>query len=177
GLKGFSDVFLSDIQAYPIAAPVDPLSRLQMYDPSKFSFDLPVTSLSGQVNSRPANVYVIAHGWAPGFAEDVLLHSTPGKPLHWWDTVKFPGGFNPTAPESPWAFQGIDKVSVESIAQSIVDADPSAQVILYSWIDDSGTPGQGDFSLQNAATLEEDVPFASASEANTQLNGLRMAEA
>ena len=178
-LKGFNDVFLSDIQSYPVPSAVNSLNRLQKYDPAKATFDIPVTaqSLTGLTGSAPSNVYVIAHGWAPGFTEDVLLNSTPGKPLTWWDTVKYPGGASPQQPDSIWMFQGVNKVSVEGLAQAIVDSDPSAQVVLFSWIDESATPGEGAFSLQNAASLEDDVPYLSDSEANTQVNGLRMAAA
>lgn len=179
-LKGYDDLFLADIKSFPLASPVNPLNRLQLYNPSTFAFDKAVTpgSLSGLAfGSTPANVYFIAHGWAPGFAQSVLVQSTPGKPLTWWETPKYPSSLVPPTAASPWMFEGADKVSVEGLAQSIVDADPQAQIILYSWIDNSGTPASGEISLANAANIEGDIPYLSQSEAYTQLNGLRMAEA
>jgi hypothetical protein len=173
-LRGFTDPFLSDVQAQPITPPVDVLSRLQEYDTTKGNFDLPVAAGSiGSSASKPVNLYVIAHGWAPGYLEDVLLHSTPGNPLKVWDTVQFPGGLGTPEPESPWLFGGVDQVSVSGLAKSITQADPKAVVLAYSWIDQSGTSGSGNIGLNNLTPLLG----GAQSEAYTQLNGLRMAEA
>src|SRR5262249_52374928 len=94
-LQGFNDIFLSDIQAHQIKPPVSDLNRLEEFNPKTGAFDTSVAagSITGlTADQKPANVYFIAHGWAPGFAEDVALHSTPGKPLTWWDTLQFPAG-------------------------------------------------------------------------------------
>ena len=79
--------------------------------------------------AAPRNVYVVAHGWAPGDSQAVLLGSTPGNPLRSWN-VKVP----------PWLTEPTDHVSSTGLAQSIVEADPNAVVIAYSWIDLSATP-------------------------------------
>ena len=81
----------------------------------------------------------MAHGWEPGFTEDVLLNSTPGNPLKTWQTLQFPGGF-PTAPASAFLFQGLNQVSTTGLGQAIYNMDPNAIVLAYSWLDESATP-------------------------------------
>jgi len=140
-LPGFTDTFVWDVLAHQIKPTVAPLSRLQMYDAKTQQFDLPVgPGTITSTASSPVNVYFVAHGWAPGYAEDVLLHSTPGNPLKWWQTIEFPGGVPTPGPDSPWMFGGVNQVSAEGLAQAIVDADPKAVVIAFSWIDQSATP-------------------------------------
>ena len=107
GLQGYNDLLLADIAAQPYKPDVSVLSRLQQFDPATSLFDLPVTagSITGlTAANKPANLYVVAHGWEPGFTEDVLLNSTPGNPLKTWQTVQLPGG-NPPAPASAFLFQ------------------------------------------------------------------------
>lgn len=118
-------------------------------------------------------MYFVAHGWAPGFARDVAINSTPGNPLKVWQTVQLPGGLDPQGPDSPWLFSGVDQVSAEGFAEAIVNVDPAAIVILYSWIDESGTAGAGTIGLDDPTPLL----LGGQSEAYTQLNGLRLAEA
>jgi hypothetical protein len=175
-LHGFTDPFLSDVQAQPITPPVDVLSRLAQFDPTNGTFDVPVTQggISGTTSKgKPVNLYIIAHGWAPGYLEDVLLHSTPGNPLKVWDTVQFPGGLETPEPESPWLFAGVDQVSVSGLAKSITLADPNAVILAYSWLDQSATAGAGDIGPQSLTALLG----AGQSESYTQLNGLRLAQA
>jgi pimeloyl-ACP methyl ester carboxylesterase len=139
-LQGFTDTFVWDVLAQQVKPAVDPLSRLRMYDAKTQQFDLPVQA--GSITSSaysPVDVYFVAHGWAPGYTEDVLLHSTPGDPLKWWQTIQYPGGV-PTGPDSPWLFGGVSPISDEGLAQAIVQADPNAVVIAFSWIDQSATP-------------------------------------
>jgi hypothetical protein len=173
GLHGYDDTFLADVQAFQIPQAVDALSRLQLYNPADQAFDKGVTA--GSITStaaNPTNVYFIAHGWAPGFTEDLLLHSTPGDPLKSWQTVEFPGGIGTPAPDPPWLYAGVNQVSAEGLAQAIVDADPNAQVIAFSWIDQSATPGSETLGPNSLAELLQ----AGRSESYTQLNGLRLAE-
>ena len=129
-LTGFTDTFIWDVQAHQIEPAVNVLSRLQLYDPATQQFDIPVTadSITSTVGN-PSNVYFLAHGWAPGLTEDVLLQSTPGNPLKWWQSN-----------DSPWLLAGVDQVSSEGIAQAIVDKDPLDKVVAFSWIDQSNTP-------------------------------------
>jgi hypothetical protein len=175
-LHGFTDPFLSDVQAQPLTPPVNVLSRLAQFDASNGSFDMPLgqSSIAGTTSKgKPVNLYIIAHGWAPGYLQDVLLHSTPGNPLKVWDTVQFPGGLESPEPDSPWLFGGVDQVSVTGLARSITLADANAIVLAYSWIDQSATAGAGDIGPSNLTALLG----AGQSESYTQLNGLRLAEA
>jgi hypothetical protein len=129
-LTGFTDTFIWDVKAHQIEPAVNDLSRLQLYDPATQQFDIPVTADSITSSAtNPSNVYFLAHGWAPGLTEDVLLQSTPGNPLKWWQSE-----------DSPWLLDGVDQISAEGIAQAIVDKDPLAKVIAFSWIDQSNTP-------------------------------------
>ena len=120
-LTGFTDTFIWDVQAHRIEPAVNVLSRLQLYDPATQQFDIPVTadSITSTVGN-PSNVYFLAHGWAHGLTEDVLLQSTPGNPLKWWQSN-----------DSPWLLAGVDQVSSEGIAQAIVDKDPLAKVVAF----------------------------------------------
>ena len=133
-LSGYTSTASWDVQAMAaaLAPAATPLSRLQRYDPAKKSFDLAVEAGSlASTQSSPTNVYFISHGWAPGQTEAVLLGSTPGDPLKSWAA-------KPAIP--PWLFQPTEQVSSESMAQAIVDADPNAIVVAYSWVDLSATP-------------------------------------
>jgi hypothetical protein len=174
-LRGYPDVFLSDIEAQPIDPEVSLLNRVEMYNPAigHQTFDLDVTpgSISGRgSNGQPVDLYIFAHGWAPSFLEDVLLHSTPGNPLHVWDTVNFPG---PQGPDSAYLFNGVDQVSVTGLAKAITQADPNAVILLYSWLDQSATPDTSGLSTTDPLP----ALLAAQSESYTQLNGLRMAGA
>jgi len=132
GLDGFTSTAYWDVMASLLAAPVQPLSRLQRFNPVTEAFDLPVTA--GSITSTaaaPRNVYFVAHGWAPGQSEAVLLGSTPGDPLKSWAA---------TPPVPAWLFDPTAKVSSVGLAQAIVHADPQAIVVAYSWLDLSATP-------------------------------------
>lgn len=128
-LPGFTSTLVWDTVADQIEPAVDPLSRLSAYDPATRQFDLTVTPRSiTSTSAKPVNLYVVAHGWAPGSTEAVLLGSTPGNPLKVWQT-------------SNSLLEGtITEVSSTGLAQSIVDADPNAIVLAYSWVDQSATP-------------------------------------
>lgn len=133
-LTGYTSTASWDVMgmAASLAPTVTPLSRLQRYNPAKNSFDLPVEAGSlASTPGSPQNVYFVSHGWAPGQTEAVLLGSKPGDPLKSWAAT-------PAIP--PWLFQPTEQVSFASMAQSIVDADPNAIVVAYSWLDLSATP-------------------------------------
>ncbi len=168
-LQGYTDPLIADAASAPIQPTIPVLNRLQQYDPASQSFDTAVTSQSvlGQTGaSNPVDLYVWVHGWAPGYEEDELLNSTPGDPLTVWGTVQHPGG-SPPVPASASLFNGVDQVSVEGMAQSIIDSDPNAVVLAYSWLDSAATGGAGINSLLGGAQ----------SESNAQQDGLRLAEA
>lgn len=132
GLDGFTSTAYWDVMAMGLAAPVAALDRLQRYNPKSQAFDLPVTA--GSVTSTagtPANVYVVSHGWAPGQSEAVLLGSSPGDPLKSWKG---------TPPVPTWLFEPTAQVASTNMAQTILDSDPTAIVIAYSWLDLSATP-------------------------------------
>jgi hypothetical protein len=132
GLDGFTSTAYWDVMASLLAPPVQPLSRLQRYNPATEAFDLPVTT--GSITSTaaaPRNVYFVSHGWAPGQSGSVLLGSSPGDPLKSW--VASP-------PVPPWLFEPTRNVSSVGLAQAIAHADPQAIVIAYSWLDLSATP-------------------------------------
>ncbi len=138
-LKGYTDTFVWDVKAHQVPTATNDLARLQQYDPTTNAFDIAVTA--GSITSSaasPTNLYVISHGWAPGFAEDVLLHSTPGNPLRWWQTPGLPDSQGDAA--SPWMFDGVAYVSSQGLAQAIVAKDPLAKVVAFSWLDQSATP-------------------------------------
>lgn len=132
GLQGFTSTAYWDARAYTLTPPVQPLDRLQAYNPVTRAFDLPVTA--GSITSSaatPRNVYVVAHGWAPGDSQAVLLGSTPGNPLRSWAA---------TPPVPAWLTEPTAQVSSTGLAQAIVEADPAAVVVAYSWLDLSATP-------------------------------------
>ncbi|MFM8890829.1 MAG: DUF4214 domain-containing protein, partial [Planctomycetia bacterium] len=132
GLDGFTSTAYWDVMAMGLAAPVPALDRLQRYNPKTQAFDLPVTA--GSVTSTagaPANVYVVSHGWAPGQSEAVLLGSSPGDPLKSWEG---------SPPVPTWLFEPTAQVASTNMAQAILDSDPTAVVIAYSWLDLSATP-------------------------------------
>lgn len=148
-LPGFTDTFVWDTRAHQIEPAVNLLSRLQQYNPITKQFDIPVAANSiTSTSASPTNAYFIAHGWAPGLTEDVLLQSTPGNPLKWWQSS-----------DSPWLLAGTDQVSAQGIAQAIVDKDPLAKVIAYSWIDQSNTPESNEVT---SFTLDGNIVEGSA---------------
>jgi hypothetical protein len=138
-MTGFTDTFIWDVAANQIKPSIALLDRLQVYNRETKQFDMAVTPQSiASTNVSPTNVYLIAHGWAPGYLEDVLLLSTPGDPLMSWDTQNFPPGGSP-GPEPAWLYNGVKQVSYVGLATAIAEADPNAVVVAYSWVDESAT--------------------------------------
>ncbi|HXU32797.1 MAG TPA: hypothetical protein VN851_19680 [Thermoanaerobaculia bacterium] len=114
----------------------------------------------------PFHVYVLAHGWAPGFRAAV---NAQGGRLRWWDDAAHNSDGIWT---SDWAWtpvSGYDPalpVNSTGLLQSIKAFDPKAWVFAYSWIDDSATDGS-----------YLDLGEVYQSEAYTQVNGIRLANA
>ena len=112
-----------------------------------------------------SHVYVLAHGWAPGYRAVVDAH---GGRLKWWDDDAQSGGIW----TSDWAWtpvSGYDPalpVNPTGLLQSIKAFDPTSWVFAYSWIDDSATGGS-----------YADLGEVYRSEAYTQINGIRLANA
>jgi hypothetical protein len=67
----------------------------------------------------------------------------------------------------------VDQISVTGLGKAIAQADPNSVILLYSWLDQSATPGA------SAVGVTDPLPalLASQSESYTQLNGLRLAGA
>ena len=155
-LTGYTSTAKWDVMgmASSLDAAVTPLDRLQRYNPTTQNFDLPVTAGSlTSTSADPRNVYFISHGWAPGQSEAVLLGSTPGDPLKSWNA-------NPAVPS--WLFQPTVQVASTGMAQTIIDADPNAIVVAYSWLDLSATP---------TATTEATVNLTASGSGTTLLVG------
>jgi hypothetical protein len=161
--------------ASPADAPtLTPIERLAYYDPDSGQF-VPVTPDDPRLVDK--DVYVLVHGWEPGYLNWVNAAAAEGQVLEWWQT--FPGqpGYNPAisgglGPASPWLLEGHteDGITVSStgLVQDILASDPNAAVLAYSWIDDSAT------AVSKYTGIPED---AYLSEAYTTLNGERLAVA
>lgn len=113
----------------------------------------------------PVSIYVVAHGWAPGYRKAVQQN---GGHLLWWDAAANVGlvwasywAWSPfSAPLSP-SFD----ISI-GMLPSIVSWQPNAIVLAYSWIDESATGG---------SYSDKDEVYQS--EAYTDTNGIRLANA
>ena len=132
-------------------------------------------------NLQNTNVYVVAHGWAPGWNPAVLRAKSK---ILWWSTAAGvdPNNYGPCDPKtqaclwpSDWAWTASSttyngnpfSVSYSGLLPAIVASDPNALVLAYSWLDDSATNG-GD-------SIIADLSCAYHSEGYTNLNGLRLA--
>jgi hypothetical protein len=160
--------------ANPIGLSLTPIQRLAYYDPSSGQFVL-VTPDDPRLVGK--DVYVLVHGWAPGYNTWVQKDAALGQVLEWWQT--FPGqpGYNAAIsgglpPASEWLLDGHTEdsivVSSTGMVQDLLASDPNAAVLAYSWIDDSATP------VSSYTGIPED---AYLSEAMTTLNGERLAVA
>ena len=119
----------------------------------------------GAEQGGPYHVYVVAHGWAPGWRAVVDAHRGN---LLWWDDAAHAGGV--WAADWAWTpVSGYDPalpVNPTGLLQAIRAFDPTSWVFAYSWLDDSATDG-------SYSELEE----VYESEAYTQVNGIRLANA
>lgn len=170
--------FISDPEQFVVVPEAPVLSRLARFVPSAspqvsdwVSVAAGDSHLDPATNGGDINIYVIAHGWAPGFQDMVLLNGTPLDPLKWWETLDTSLAGSPGTPASPEMFYGSAgggvQINPTGLAYAITQADPKAVVIAYSWIDDSATP-----------SFENTVPEgADLSEAYTAMNGVRLANA
>lgn len=90
------------------------IERLGRFDGTRFH---PVAPRS----VPPSHLYVLVHGWAPGW-DDAVLRAPR---LRSWEATDDAG-----APFEPW---------MTTLAQAILGADPHAVVLAYSWLDDAAT--------------------------------------
>ncbi len=114
-------------------------------------------------------IYVVVHGWAPGYRAAV---DAAGGRLQWWGRGAAVAGrwasdwcWAPVVGPASRSGPGI-VVDPTGMVQQIAAFDRSATILAYSWIDDSATP---------SGTLHLDEVYAS--EAYTHLNGIRLANA
>lgn len=129
--------------AFRPAPEVPPIERLGRWDRTTFEAVTP-----GSV--RNGHLYVLVHGWAPGYLAAVQAYRGPGPLLAW----------------SPQAVNAQDQPMYSDfnpLAAAITRADPAAIVLGFSWLDD-------------AATARSPL-VAWKSEARTDLNGQRLAAA
>ncbi len=151
------------------ATPLTPIQRLGYYDKSTGQF---VSIKANDPRLVGKDVYVIVHGWAPGYDQWVAAAAAKGQTLLWWNTFPTQLGYDPTIsgglpPDSNFLLDGNTVggvvVNPTGLAQTLAFLDPNAAVLAYSWIDESATPN--------------DLLDASPAEAKTALNGERLAEA
>lgn len=170
----------------PVKPEGDFTERVGMYNPGSGypgagSF-VPVNLM--ELDLEPSqNVYVIVHGWAPGYLDwSYDYTSRTGDTLRWWQTnpldQAYDGTDNPDnlPPASAFLFQGQPYpaqpgdvvVSTLGMAQAIAEVDFDSVILAYSWIDESATENE----------FFNEIPHdANISEAYTDLNGLRLAAA
>jgi hypothetical protein len=151
----------------PLPAPLTPLQRLGLYIPATGQF-VPVNANDPRLAGK--DVYVIVHGWAPGYDKWVAAAAAKGQTLLWWNTFPTQLGYDPTIsgglpPDSNFLLDGntADGVALNptGLAETLAWMDPNAAVLAYSWIDESATPNH--------------LTDASPAEAQTELNGERLA--
>lgn len=129
--------------AFRPAREVPPIERLGRWDGDTF-----VRVAPGSV--RGGHLYVLVHGWMPGYRAAVDRYRGPGVLLAW-------------SPEAVDAAGDRSFAAFVPLAAALTAADPEATVLGFSWIDDSATAMS---------------PFAARrSEARTDLNGQRLAAA
>ncbi len=155
----------------PLPAALTPLQRLGYYDKSTGQF---VTVNPDDSRLAGKDVYVIVHGWAPGYLNWVNAAAAKGQTLLWWNTFPTQLGYDPTisgglSPDSNFLLDGntVNGVVVNptGLAETLAWMDPNAAVLAYSWIDESAT-----------ATSSLGIPEnASVAGARTELNGERLA--
>lgn len=129
-----------------------------------------VTADSLGNGTNPPTIYVLIHGWAPGYKSVVQAQ---GGNLLWWSSDAYIVVQNTNTWTSNWAWSAVSvplsptfAVNSTGLLQSIKAYDSSAEILAYSWLDDSATPS-GDLNLDEVYI----------SEAYTHANGLRLADA
>ncbi len=95
------------------ASNLGPLERLGRFDGEGFREVTPESL-------PPSHVYVLVHGWAPGWG--AVVRNAPR--MRAWETLES------GQPFEPW---------MARLARTITDADPHAIVLAYSWLDDAAT--------------------------------------
>jgi hypothetical protein len=164
-----------DPAAFQLVQESNSLDRIARFVPNAIpSLSNWVSEGTNDASLDGKHVYVIAHGWAPGFKDMVqayLDNNLPNPPLKWWQTLDTMLPDSPGGPSSPEMFYGSSgdgvQISPSGLAYAISQADPNAVIFAYSWVDESATGLIAD-------TIPKD---AYLSEAYTSLNGVRLANA
>lgn len=131
---------------------------------------------------RGKNVYVAVHGWATDYAGVPARNGTATDPLKWWQTIDYeslkPASTKLTEPVAAYMFLGQvgesvggkpgTPISPAGLAWQLKQSDPDAEVLIYSWIDDSAqvspAPSEAATALNGARlarALEQVLPSAS----------------
>jgi hypothetical protein len=134
-------------------------------DPSKNFATVSPGSFGAGAN--PPAIYVVTHGWAPGYRSAV---TNQGGDILWWGSNASVDGVW----ASDWAWSPVSAsldsgqfpINATGMLQQIVTLDPKAVALAYSWIDDSAT----DSGILNLNEVYQ-------SEAYTLVNGIRLANA
>ncbi len=192
---------LPAVRGQSAVASLTPIERLAYYDPTSTTgqYFTPVSPNDPRLVGK--DVYVLVHGYAPGYRDWVTNAADMGHfVLKWWQTIPadYAGGANnPTykmiksyagtkpgdssGPVSPWLLDGHSVspagqktfvVSANGLAEDLMASDPNAAVLAYTWLDNSATSA--------ASVTIKGLPFqvpldAYKSEAMTTLNGERLA--
>ena len=152
--EGREDLYRQARSYTPKPSPDHPIQRLGRFAMVGGKPDF--IQLQGALSPLPPRVYVLVHGWAPGCAKAVHAALSRGELPLAWNLVCGDTKFN-----DGW-FQNLSK--------SILDADPQATVLFFSWIDWSGTEGLHDPSGSQAHTHDAGTVLALA--LGTALPGL-----
>ena len=134
-------------------------------DPSKSFQAVTLNSLGGGQN--PPTIYVVTHGWAPGYRAAV---NNQGGNFLWWGSKSSVNKLW----TADWAWAPVSvtlnkqqfSISEKGVLPAIATQDPKAIVLAYSWVDDSATES-GDLKIDEVYS----------SEAYTHVNGMRLANA
>ena len=170
--------------------PLTPLERLAYYNPKNNQFIQLNASNVKNLHVQGKDVYVLVHGWSPGYSDWVQDYAQKyHKVLEWWDTFPTQRNYHGElddknlGPMSAWLLDGYPSmpgddtaVSANGLAKDLIDSDPhpkNALVLAYSWLDDSATP-DGPTIIPGLPPIPEDGNIAGA---KTTLNGERLAGA
>lgn len=143
--------------------------------PTKYFSSVAPGSIGGGAN--PPVIYVVAHGWAPGYR--AAVERAKGA-LLWWSAEAVSASQLQSSSgasqrwASDWAWSPVSApglaICETGMMQEIYNFDPHAVILAYSWIDDSATDP---LDLEHPTDLTE----VYRSEAYTHTNGLRLADA
>jgi len=133
-------------------------------DPSKYFLELGEAAVGAAVEGVLPTIYVVVHGWAPLYRP--VVDAQRGNLLWWGSKASLSGRWASDwawAPVGPLTSKPTFTVNPTGMLQQIAKHDSSADILAYSWIDDSAT--------------SDSSTSVYRSEAYTHINGLRLADA